>query len=308
MTSRGIEMSNKIRNISISVVLGLAVALSWIQPLDSTATRQVEDGLKRALASYAIARTLNAVISVAQGTEVSVQMGVGATFAPGQILDPLNDLVEQFGDFMLASSVAFGIMLVLIKIGNFWIFSLLLTILTLVWLWMQWRNTPVPELLMKIVIVLLFVRFSISIVTVGSDFVFKQFMETEYNQNAKALQINSAEVSMLGKNFETKDVSVDVPIKPATPAVEPQAVPIEKNGVLDRLASGWNSMKSTASDVLKINERLEKLKTSATKLTENIVKIIVVFILQTIIVPIIWMWLLYKLMIGVTRSIEKVKA
>lgn len=110
---------DKIPGIALSILLVVAVVFSWTRPLDATALTEVDEGFQRALASYAIARTLNAVISVAQGTEVSLQVGVGATFAPGQVLDPLNDLVEQFGDWMLAASVAFGIMHVLLEISSF---------------------------------------------------------------------------------------------------------------------------------------------------------------------------------------------
>lgn len=67
------------------------VACAWLAPLDGPATDQVDAGLRRALISFVTARALNAAISVAQGTEISVQpVGVGATFAPGQLLDPAN--------------------------------------------------------------------------------------------------------------------------------------------------------------------------------------------------------------------------
>src|SRR5689334_11398931 len=97
----------------------VVVALAWLKPLDHKAQGQIEAGLKRALATYAIARTLNGVISVVQETGVSVQPGgVGMTFAPGQFLDPLNDLVEQVSTIMLAVCVSFGVQLILLHIGG----------------------------------------------------------------------------------------------------------------------------------------------------------------------------------------------
>src|SRR5690349_11898669 len=81
------------------------VALAWLKPLDHGAETHVKAGLARALATYAVARTINGVVSVAQETGVAVQPGgVGMTFAPGQLLDPLNDLVEQVSSVMLAVS------------------------------------------------------------------------------------------------------------------------------------------------------------------------------------------------------------
>lgn len=203
-------MNEKLKNISLSIVLSFAIAFSWMQSLDTAAISQVDAGLKRALTSYAIARTLNAIISVAQGTEVSVQFGIGATFAPGQILDPVNDLIEQFGDLMLAASVAFGIMHIVIKISSFWMFSLLLTICASLWIFLRWRNIPAPEWISKALIVLLFVRFSIPVATAGNDWVFKQFMEPEFNQSLNVIQNNSNEISKTGNEITQINEGQDI--------------------------------------------------------------------------------------------------
>ena len=94
--------------------------------------QQVDAGLKRALVSFATAWALNGVISVAQGTEIALQpAGVGVTLAPGQLLDPVNNLVEQFAQLMLIASVALGVEKILIGIGSDWTMSLALTIVTL---------------------------------------------------------------------------------------------------------------------------------------------------------------------------------
>jgi hypothetical protein len=53
--------------------------------LDAFAEAKVDDGFKRALATFAAVRALNALISVAPGTELATQpAGVGLNFAPGQ--------------------------------------------------------------------------------------------------------------------------------------------------------------------------------------------------------------------------------
>ncbi|MGC2166423.1 MAG: hypothetical protein WA632_10470 [Gallionella sp.] len=86
------------------------VACAWIAPVDALATERPDAGLTLALTSFAAARTLNAAISVAQGTKIAFEPGgVGVTLAPGPLLDPINDLIEQFSTLMLAACVAFGI-------------------------------------------------------------------------------------------------------------------------------------------------------------------------------------------------------
>ena len=60
----------------------LVFAGCWVAPIDAPARAQVNDGLKRALTTFAAARALGAVVSVAQGTQVDATPGgVGVAFA-----------------------------------------------------------------------------------------------------------------------------------------------------------------------------------------------------------------------------------
>ncbi len=61
------------------------------QTVDRSGESQLDVAFTRALIGFGIARTLNGVISVAQGTEFAGQpAGIGVNFAPGEILDPVN--------------------------------------------------------------------------------------------------------------------------------------------------------------------------------------------------------------------------
>lgn len=133
------------KRIIMALVVATMVACSWLAPLESAANRQVDAGLKRALLSFATPRALNAVISVAQDAEIAIQpAGVGVILAPGQLLDPVNDLVEQFAHLMLVASVALGIEKVLISIGAHWLISLSLTAAALGWGYFYFRTPASP--------------------------------------------------------------------------------------------------------------------------------------------------------------------
>lgn len=149
------------RRVILVLSLATMVLCSWLKPLDSTAIQQVDAGMRRALISFAAARTLNAVISVAQGTEVSLQpVGFGLNLTPGQILDPVNDLVEQFSNLMLAASVAFDVQKVLIVISGYWMISLVLTTVALGWTWHYFRQQP-SAWLSRMLVILLMLRFAV---------------------------------------------------------------------------------------------------------------------------------------------------
>ena len=78
----------------VSVVLLLVAALSMTSFVDQRAEVEYEKLFQRALITFALARTINGVISVVQGTEIALQpAGVGVTLTPGEILDPVNDLI-----------------------------------------------------------------------------------------------------------------------------------------------------------------------------------------------------------------------
>ena len=66
----------------------IAIGLIASQALDERGQEYADAALKRSLLTFGVARALNGVISVAQGTEIALQpAGVGLTFTPGQILD-----------------------------------------------------------------------------------------------------------------------------------------------------------------------------------------------------------------------------
>ena len=78
-----------------SILLLLVAVLAVTPIVDQRASIEYEKLFQRALITFALARTINGVISVVQGTEVALQpAGVGVTLTPGEILDPVNDLIE----------------------------------------------------------------------------------------------------------------------------------------------------------------------------------------------------------------------
>jgi len=104
------------RHAAAIVVILAVCAASWWSALTFLAQEQVDAGLRRALVTFGAARALNAAVSVLQGTEVSLQpLGFGVTLTLGQVLEPVNRVVEQFSTVMLYATVAFGIERVLVS-------------------------------------------------------------------------------------------------------------------------------------------------------------------------------------------------
>jgi hypothetical protein len=257
-----------LHRLLLLLALAAAVAVAWLAPLDADAGRHAEAGLKRALVTFATARALNAVISVAQGTEVSVQpAGVGVNFAPGQALDSINDLVEQFSTLMLVASVAFGVQLALLKFGAYWAVSVVLSVLALAWAaYSLRRDGGAPRWLDRALLVALLVRFAIPVAILGSEAGFQLFLEDDYRQGQARIEASTGELTAL--------------------AVTP-APPKEAEGFLDRL----KEMVPKPSD---LTRRLQILTDAASRAVEHVVKLMVVFLLQTMVLPLLIIWLLAR--------------
>ena len=104
---------------TVTAIMTAVLALSGLA--DQTSGDYADAALKRALVTFAVARGLNGVISVAQGTEVAVEPGgVGVNFTVGQILDPINDLVEQFSSVMLVAASSLGLQKILLSMTAWW--------------------------------------------------------------------------------------------------------------------------------------------------------------------------------------------
>ena len=254
--------------VGLALIIVAMVALSWLAPLDSVAHRYVDAGLKRALVSFATARALNAAISVAQGTEVAVQpAGIGVILSPGQALDPINDLVEQFSNLMLTASVAFGVEKVLISIGAHWVVSLMLTIAAAAWFAFISRKDTAPHWLSRLLILLLMIRFAIPVVTIGSDLLFRQFMETDYQSSQRGIESVSGHL----EKIDTQDVAK-----------------ADDRGVLDRF-KGWAAQQTDFKSLY------ANLKASAEQATERIITLMVIFLLQTLVFPLALLWIMWSI-------------
>lgn len=260
----------RIRRYALALFMLAAVACAWLAPLDAPAAGQVDAGLKRALISFASARALNAVISVAQGTELSVQpLGVGVTLTPGQLLDPVNDLIEKFSTLMLAASVAFGVQKALIAMGGWWAVSLVLSAVALGWAWLYLRQQAIPAWLSRALVIALMLRFAIPVVTLGTDLLWQKFLATDYQASQQGIDSTSTQAAKL-----------------APPPVA------QSQGMLDRM-KGW------LSENADVKARFEELKQAAEQATEHIIRLIVVFLLQTLVIPLLLLWALYALARGV---------
>ena len=261
------------RKAASALLLVAVVAASWWPELDRFASNTVDAALTRALSAFAVARGINGLISVAQSAEVSVEpVGVGVSLSPGEILDPVNDLVEQFSTLMLAASASLGLQKLLIVASAWLPLKVSLSIAALAWLLLSWRGTNGIALTIarNAAIVLLALRFAVPLSALASEAAYHALLEDEYTTSSAALE-NARDT--LGAQSRT--------IAPELPA---------DAGVLDR-ARAWLNDTRAAVD---LPERLQQLEATATDVTRHIINLIAVFIVQTMLLPLGFLWLAWS--------------
>jgi hypothetical protein len=268
---------------SYGIGAALLLALAWWPALDRFAVDTVDAALTRALAAFALARGLNGVISVAQSTELAVQpAGIGVSLEPGQILDPVNDLVEQFSSVMLLAAGSLGLQKLLIEISAWWPLKLALTLALMLWLAQRWRRVGLARSatrsIASLALALLLLRFAVPIAALASEAAYRVFLAPE--QAAAEQAIVAAKEGLVS----------------ASKALSPPPAPDE--GIVSR-AQRWIGETAAQFD---IDARLADLEQRAEAIARELVDLIVLFVVQTVLLPLAFLWLTLYAARRLTRS------
>ena len=254
--------------------------------VDAVSDEFADAALKRALVTFAVSRTLNGVISVAQGTEVAVEPGgVGVVMGVGQILDPINDLVERFSGVMLVAASSIGLQILLLNMSASWAVTAAIVVASagaLAALWVpDIARSRYGPLLLRIFLVTFFLRFAVPLLTIGTNVIFDVFLEPQQTAATEALRATQTQIEEIEQ-----------------PSREP---PAEDQSWMDRIGQAIDDSLQSVN----VTERLERLKQSASEASEHIVSLIAIFVLETILLPLALLWMLVELLKGIaSRSLQ----
>jgi hypothetical protein len=236
--------------------------------------------LKRALAAFAVARALNGVISVAQGTELAVQpVGVGVTLTVGEVLDPLNDLVENFAWLALLACVSLGTQMLLAEVvGNPWMNGAVTAaaVAYLAALWWPSAGT-LRIVLMRALTLVIFARFLFALVTLATAWVDQAVLADRQEAALSRIEMTQEHIEELQQN----------------PPEGSAAAPGSPGSVLDRLGDFLDEQRQA----LDVRAQLDALTTRVEDAIEEMVNLLVVFTVQTVLVPVAALLLAYWLFV-----------
>ncbi len=258
-------MLNKHR-LSLSVLCVCLILACF--PVATSTDHQLKQMMTVTLSVYALARGLNGVISVAQGTEVSIEpMGVGLTLAPGQILDPLNDLIEQFSSVLLAASASLGIQQIILFLSDQVFLRIAIAALALIAAasyFLAKTSQQLTPVFLKTVLFLSILRLLIPISVMASATV-HELLASQREEAVIVLEHTQNEVETLSEQQQEK-------------------------------SKGWfNSLKGQ----LDIEAKLQQVREQADRAVKATVYLLAEFVLLMLFIPLLTLWLLFKFTVHV---------
>lgn len=282
------QMSTMGKKIVMSGLLFVLMMLSFFSGLDvilektidKSGEKYINDTLNKAIYTYGIARVANGIISVIQSTEVNAApAGIGMTFGVGEGLDPVNDIIERFSVVMLISTSSLGIQKVLMEIGTWLGFKILLSLSILIFLTGIWvpqiKRLDLVRLGLNIGLFAIVIRCCIPTIGAIGNLVDDLFLAHQYESSTQSLTRLNEEIQ------NTNLIGGD--------SVSPDD---ENSGYLEKLKSIYSNGKIVGT----INDKLATIKDKLTDFIPLLIDLIVIFIIQTILLPIFVIWMLKKIL------------
>lgn len=175
------------RSVSIATIL-LVVLVSWIGVLDAVCDNYVNGSLQKATVAFATARGINGVVSVARTATVSGHFVAGLQITPGEVLDPIDDLVENYSAAMKVAIASLVIQKVMLSVVSKTVFKVLLTLsgLALVVSVMLHGTAPM-NVLFRVFVSLTFLRFILVVVVLLNGVVNHAFIDGQRDKAVSRL-------------------------------------------------------------------------------------------------------------------------
>ena len=142
--------------------------------------------------------------------------------------------------------------------------------------WLPVSPRPVTRGLIKVSIIVLFVRFTVPAVFVLNELTHSEFLAVEYRQSTRSIE---------QANAELKKLTTEGTASAASEASE---------SWLDDLTAKLNLKAAVQAEIAAIQEKMRKFEQIAAEMTSYLLHLIALFLLQTIVFPLLFLYLLYR--------------
>ena len=185
-----IKQQSKLNGYYLAVAM--AIVFSWWGFLDTKASDYVSSSLVQALSAFGLAKLFNATVSVLQSIQISVFV---SSVTIGELLDPFNDMVEDFSGVMKVAISSLIFQSILLKIIATVYFKAFVTLSGLLFGYLYWTKSRLTEVAYKVFVTAVGVKFLLVLVVLLSALVDASFLNEEKTQTMDKIQIHSEEMN-----------------------------------------------------------------------------------------------------------------
>jgi len=176
------KMMNFVKSNSDILTVMFLILICWFGFIDQYAEEYINDSIATSLVSFGIAKAFNATVSVL--STITLQAPFIGSIQIGELLDPLNDLVEDFSTIMKYSISSLLIQKFIVEILQTIHFKIFLTLAGLAFIATKYIFRESRILSYKVFVFALTCKFSIALVAIATSFVSSTFLnETIEKEN-----------------------------------------------------------------------------------------------------------------------------
>lgn len=165
----------------------MLLTLAWTNAIDTAAIEYVNNSLVDAGLIFATARGINAVISVLQGTEIDALF---ITITVGELLDPINDLIERFSAIMLAALAVLVVLKLMLEIVGNDAFNILLSVVAVIAIGaLAFNRRDLYQIGAKLLVITIVLRFGLSFVAFATEIIDTNFLLDREKKQQQSMEI-----------------------------------------------------------------------------------------------------------------------
>jgi len=255
-------MINFVKSNRDMLVVMFLILICWFGFVDQYAEEYINSSIATSLVSFGIAKAFNATVSVL--STITLQAPFVGSIQIGELLDPLNDLVEDFSTIMKYSISSLLIQKLIVEILQTIHFKIFLTLSGLVFITTKYMFREYRILSYKVFVFALACKFSIALVAIATSFVDSAFLNESIEKENNILNTFPISSSQLNQNLDlTNEIRQQIKLD----------MDQKEEQILD-LSIDIETLKkeklNTESDLAEIEYRIEK-QSADTSMINNLI-------------------------------------
>ncbi len=239
------------RKAIVGIFIVLLVAVSSSRLLDDYVDNYTTTSIKNAALTYATARGINALVSVMQSSTIEAGVIVSGSITIGELLDPLNDMIERFSTVMTWVLASLAAQKLLLLLASHELFLYLVAVLGISALLLLFYGRPRPQsLVFRSFLVVVFIRFALGVAVVINSGVDYLFLDQQ-------LQANDKEIESFRANIMSIDTDDD----------------FDTDSIRDSAIEFWRNLS------------MSEFESKISRGIENFINLVAIYLLKTILFP-----------------------